>query len=58
MDDSQKQKAQIDYKAEKAKEEADRVAALERQRLADKEIEDVWAEAKERVKQIQYDAQN
>lgn len=57
MDDSQKQKAQIDYEAEKAKEEVDRVAALERQRLADKEIKRVWEEAEETVKQIQYDAQ-
>ncbi len=57
MDDLQKQKAQIDYEAEKAKKEVDRVAAEDRQRLADEEIKRVWDEAAERVKQIQYDAQ-
>jgi len=57
MDDLQKQKAQIDYEAEKAKEEVDRVAAVDRQLLADQEIKRVWDEAKERVRQIQRDAQ-
>jgi hypothetical protein len=58
MDDSQKQKSLIDYEAEKAKKEVDRVAAVDRQLLADQEIKRVWDEAKERVRQIQRDAQN
>ena len=58
MDDLQKQKTLIDYEAEKAKKEVDRVAAEDRQLLADQEIKRVWDEAKERVRQIQRDAQN
>lgn len=58
MDDLQKQKARIDYAAEKAKTEVDRVAAKDKQFLADKEIKWVWEEAGKKVKQIQDDVQN
>ena len=57
MDDLQKQKSQIDYEAIKAKKVADATAATARQLLADQESERVMREAKEKVAQIQNDAQ-
>jgi len=57
MTDLQKQIAQIDYDARKAKEALETEAYDARQAFAAKEIKRIRWEAEEMVKQIQYDAQ-
>jgi hypothetical protein len=52
----QKQLAQIDYDAQKAKEALEADAYAARQKFADEESKRVRLEAEEMVKQIQYDA--
>ncbi len=58
MTSLQKQKDEIDLETKRLKDEADRLAVEARQIAADEESEIVRAEAEEKVKQIQYDAQN
>ena len=57
MANLQQQKDEIDLQAQKAKDEADRVAAEERQAAADEESKRVREQAEYDVAQIQKDAQ-
>lgn len=57
MDDFRSKTIQIDDTAQRAKDEADRVAQLQKQALADQEIDRVRREAEDTIAQIQKEAQ-
>ncbi len=57
MDDFQQQKQQIDEEARRVKEEADRKAAEEKQRLVDQEAKRIRDEAEEKARQIEQNTQ-
>ncbi len=57
MANLQQQKFEIDKKAQRAKDEADRIAVVQRQAAADEESKKVRQTAEDEVAKIQYDAQ-
>lgn len=57
MDDFYIKKAQIEDQAQKAKDEADRLALEQKQRLADETEAQIRKEAEEKISQIQNEAQ-
>jgi hypothetical protein len=57
MDDFYIKKAQIEDQAQKAKDETDRLALEQKQRLADEAEAQIRKEAEEKIVQIQNEAQ-